>query len=365
VSGSAFAVVPVVTGVRVGTFDLALSMSEDSLNMALGSLFERPSLRASVFSGRLRGSGLPLSVDWSIDRAPQVSLDPPTSAQWADAVKADLTVPEPAADALVVTIPVLSLLRERGDGSVDHSTTSVAAICVLTVTGSTIAIKPLAAVVDLSAALPVDRALLRAVIIPKALQIAAQLFTGLAIPVISVLNVGFTAPVLTIGRGRITGVANLVPKDLPAALDPAVHDNLTGPLALLLSREAMQQTATAGLASFAGATRSTTGSADFTVGTAGYSASVTVHGGSITVGPDPRRLSASLNLTTEAGAGVDVLDRIESAVVEAATTVGGALAGAATTAVSAVGDAATTAADAVADAASTVADAVVHAFDSY
>jgi hypothetical protein len=347
------------------TFDIALGMDEATLNRVIATLYQRPNLKSKLFSGREQTTilNVPVQVDWEVQAAPAVSLTAPDAQKWHTAILADGKAAQPSSNAFVVHLPMLKVGRTSSGSGRQETALPLDAICTAAIAGDRLSYNALAVCVDLSAASQTDQALYRAFIIPRILRMVATMLGQQHVPSLDFHGLKFGEAALYVGNGRIVGTANLAGKP-PAT--PADGSTLPGvPFFVLLSAEAMQRAGSMGAAGLRGKSAGTSGDSSFGIGKASYNASVTLTDISVSPSGDPTVVHASVGISAQASAGVDVLSGILNTVAGGATTAANTVAGGVTTAANTVAGGVTTAANTVASGVTTAANAVADAFHSY
>ena len=331
----------------MSNYDVAISMDQATLNRIVTSLFARPALRSKLFSGTQTATfaGVNATVGWEVQEAPVLNLQAPAPSMWQHAVKQDGGTQPPSANAFVLHLPKLKVSRNVSTGGVQETVVPLDVICTAGLANNQLRYNALAVVVDLSSASAFDQAIYKAIIIPKVLQMASSILGNQHIPNLDFHGTQFGPVVLSIGNGRIAGVANLAGK--PAPVNPSFDSIPSLPFAVLLSQQVVQQVAQQGSQGLQGKTANTGGSQSFGIGDASYNASLRIDRVSVTVSGDLTVAHAAVQLAASASAGVSVLSTIGGAVVSGATTAANAVANAGSTAVNAVADAGSTAVNAI------------------
>jgi hypothetical protein len=327
------------------SFDVALGMDERTLSEVLASLYDRPSLKARIFSGtqQIHEMGISTMVSFEVEAPPVVRLMPPSSDQWNRAIKRDGSAVQPTANAMVVMLPKLKLSRPKSDGTLQEGVISLDAIVTVTIVDQRLSYDALAVVIDLSGATPLDRIIYRKVVIPMALDAVDRAFGQPHIPNIAFRGLSFGPIALQVGDGRVVGIANLAGKP-PAGPQPD-HALPHEPFFILLSREALQIACQSGTADLVGRTDGTSGSANFGIGTATYEGRVRVDDIAVRVEDDPTTVDVAVAVSASAQAGVDVIDQIWDGI----KTGGNAVADAGKTAVDTIGNTAKDVGNTIAD----------------
>jgi hypothetical protein len=308
----------------MSNYDVAISIDQATLNRVIATAFGRQSLRSKLFSGRqtITFQGVQVTVGWEVQQVPTLSLTPPSTQQWQNAIKQDGGAAQPMQNAFVVNIPQLKVTMENTSGKIEEATTSVEAICTISINAlnNKLSLDPVALVVDLSQASAFDKVIYRTFLIPQVLHMADSLLSDEQFPDIDFKGIRFGPAVLIVGTGRIVAIANLQGKPAPSA--PPADSFPDGPLYILLSREAMQQVVSRGTQDLRGKRVSASGSRDFTVGKANYNVSLQFDSVSASLTNDLTVVNASLGVSVSASAGVDVVSAIGGTIVNAAKTVG-------------------------------------------
>jgi hypothetical protein len=286
-------------------FDIAISMGEGLINKALQVMYDRPTLRGSLFSGSqgFDVEDASMSVQWALSEAPHATLSVPTSDQWKNAVKAGGETAAPEDDAFILRLPSTTLGLSGGASSGQGKTRDFDLICTARIDNNEAALKAVAIVVEeMSTAPMIDRAMYR-VLLPKLLDAANGALAGAELPNIS-LPISFGPANLRILAGRIVAVARL---DGAAAPEPP-ENFPADEFAVLLSPAAIQRAIDLAMPTLQNLSESTNGSTGFGIGRAEYSASISLTGLTAQVDQaDPTRLHAQTNASLSAGAGVDLL----------------------------------------------------------
>jgi hypothetical protein len=301
-------------------FDVAIGMDESGLNQVLGELFQRPGLRKDLFSGSQSANilGAAIQVDWSVEQAPTVHLSAPTPDQWKHAIKADGAVAAPTVNALTMHFPQFKITRKAASGPDQTATVALDVICTINIQSDNLIVSALAVSVDLSAASAFDQVLYKSVIIPRILNLVGTAFGVEHLPNVNFEGLQFGPIALTVGSGRVAGVANLAGKPTPPAPDPGTLPNAK--FFLLLGRDALQQTAQKGAAGLVGHSATSSGSRGFGLGNASYNGSVRLDSVSVQVGGDPTVINAQVAIGAEASAGVSLLGGIPGQIVDGLKT---------------------------------------------
>ena len=289
----------------MSNYDLLVGMHQDRLNLIANQVYASDSLRKSLFSGSESGnySGTAYSLHWSVDAAPKLSLRTPTTAEWSQAIKADGNTVAPQSGAFIVELSKLSIkLTTNSTDNID-TTIPVTAICTATADGTTLSVKALAVIVNLSQATAFDQFIISKVLVPAILNMLNQVLAGVQIPQISFAGISLTPPVVEINNGYLLTAFNLVKDGTPSIGNAALP---TDSFFMLLSNELVQSTVDYEVrTNIQGQKYSQTGSES----AAGFSANYHVWGQiksiSVTTTSNPVKLHANASLTMSASAGID------------------------------------------------------------
>lgn len=291
----------------MSNYDLAVSMDQATLDRVIATLFARPSLRRKLFSGSqsIDVLGAPVTVDWEVQQAPQLSLRPPSAQQWQNAIKQDGGTPQPTEGAFVVRVPKLKVSRKSASGETGQATISPEVIVAARTRNRRLSLEPVAVVIDLSRASEADKQIYRNVVVPQVLRMAGAVLSDAPIPTIQYQGVAFGPPAFAVGNGRIVAVANLRGEPVPAAPSPATMPG--GSFYVLLDRQVLEQTARRIARELQGESASTSGSQGFGVGRARYRASVRLERVSASMSRDLTTVEASVRVSARANARVKIL----------------------------------------------------------
>jgi hypothetical protein len=283
----------------MSSYDLAISMDQTTLNGTLSQTFGLPRL-AHLFTGQLNETvlGKPATVTWTIQQAPQISLAQPTTAQWKAAIDAAGGAPTPVTNAGILTLPALKLVFSY-DGESGNTTIPASVIWTWAVSGGTLTLTPLAAIVDTSGMSPAAQTIVQYIVLPLVMQQAQTYVKTIALPSVQYGGLNFGTPAAAITADRVIMVAAVAGQPTPAIPDASTLPS--DPLFIQVSQNALQSAATAHLNALIGQSKSFSGSKYG----ADYSGSVTLQNGTITLGtPDPTQVSGTVGYGLTASASV-------------------------------------------------------------
>lgn len=324
----------------MASYDLAVSGDVTLLNNSVQTLYNRPSLRAKLFTGSTTQQimGANTTVSWNVLVPPVFSFEAPSDQVWTASVDANGAAPARVPNAFTVAFPQVQVSQQAPKTSLQQAVTSVTAICVLQTSGGSAGPKTIAAMANLTGASEIDRAIYTQIIIPQSINTANAMLSGLVLPQITFHNLSFGTPAFAIGSGRCVMVANLAGSSAPAA--PAPDSVPAGPLVVLLSPAAMQQIVNIAAAGLPGQSANTSGSQNFGLGSASYSASIQVNSISATVDPqNPRSINANVSLQASANAGITILGGVVGDIVHGIETAAEAVASGVSSVISDIGHA--------------------------
>jgi hypothetical protein len=305
-------------------YDVAISLKQSILNQLIDLLFNRPTLKDQLFRGSQTATlaAVSVTVEWEIQQPPKVMLSPPDIAQWQKAIKQNGDALPPVQNAFVIHFPALNVSRQKLSGEPDEETIALDVIGVASLTNNQLVLTPIAAVVDLSHAKPLDRLIFKTILIPQVLQIAGTMLSHQQMPRLDFQGVQFGSPVLTIGNGQIIVAANLAGKSPPATPSFSQLPNTNAPFYVLLSRAVMQQIADREIQCLQGKSVATSGTESFGLGRANYRASATLNTVAVQPLSAPASVQAHIGVEISASAGVDIFSVISDRVTDTVDTVG-------------------------------------------
>ncbi len=235
------------------SFDVALGLTNATVNRALAQLYAKPDARNKFFKGSKTVG--PVTINYDIQEPPTVSLDgPPADGwdKWKDAIDNNgVTDDKPVPAAADNPFQVRFTQFEVSSGSDTGTAPLVIVFCTSSLAGTKVTFDPQKAWLDESKVPGWTKIILNAAI-GVALQKAEQQLAGLDIPPLSFGTAGVTVdlgdPVATIGGGRLLLLANLKSKKDPP--DPAGFTWPQQDLFGLLSTDVMNQVAGGAAAKF-------------------------------------------------------------------------------------------------------------------
>lgn len=343
-------------------FDLAICIGQDKLNEITQRLFAIPDFQRQFIdqSETADIDGVGLTVTWSLLQPPVIVLSPPSPDQWRAAIKADGSAPAPEDDAFMLTLPAVRIQRSQASGEAQETTIPLTVVGTASVANNDAVLAPLAVIVDLSGASPLDRGVYRKVIIPNLLRMAGEALRHYDLPAISFPQLSFGAATLKVAPGRILAIANLA--DNPAPLPPPPDYLPGGAFTMLLSAGAIQRVLDAALPGLSNQRRDISGSQGFGIGDARYDASITLRDLRGFVDPNaPTQIHLVTRADMSASAGVSLLGGIFGHITDGVNAVGDV----AKQGANAVADTATTVGNTIADGATSAFNAVKNTFSSY
>jgi hypothetical protein len=284
-------------------FDLIVGMDSSTINRAIAQLYKRGDLRSSLFRGSERQNidGTNFVVQWDIQAAPEISLIPPTDQEWRSSFKADGSTPQPTQNAFILNFSQVRIMETEPESK--EVTIPVKSICTANISENRLTIQVLSLLIDLSHASKIDQLLYKRIIIPKVLNIATSLLSGIAIPILSFYNVSLTSPVVSIQSNRLILFANLTDRPLSAVCGGNWPDK---PLFILCSSRLVQRIGYVASGAARGKTFSYSGDEDFEIGDASYNASGTINQVSTAVTGDLTVLNCWLNASANVSASVSL-----------------------------------------------------------
>ncbi|HEY3364147.1 MAG TPA: hypothetical protein VGK74_03710 [Symbiobacteriaceae bacterium] len=315
----------------MSTCDVIICVDQATLGGIVAALYGRPSLRDKLFRGSRAVDVLGVNVNVTFDvlQPPVISLNSPTDEQWRLGITKDGNPAQKAPNAVVVHFGQVKVGKQREAGGYDETTTAFDAICTIGLANNTLAIDPLAVIVDLSHASPDDQIIFPAVVIPQILQMVGTMLSGEHLPDINFQGIRFGDVVLSVGGGRLAAVANLAGKPAPGA--PLLDSLPPGQFYLLLSPAVMQSFADSAAAGMNGKQLPPqSGSQGFGVASAEWNANARLDHVSARVSPaDMTSLDLAVTVSIDASAGVNILgplgdlvNKAGNAIVDAGKTVG-------------------------------------------
>lgn len=308
-------------------YDLLISLSETTLNQTVATLCQRQSIKNKLLKGNQQTTlgEIAVTVGWEVQQVCVVHLTPPSAQQWQTAIKGDKNTSESTENTFVIDFPRLKVTRKQSSGELESSTTSLSAICTLTVKNNKVRFQPIAADVDLSQASDFDRQFTYPlVIIPQILKLADSLLAEIPLPKINFQGIQFGSTVVTVGNKRLALVANLLGKATPER--PSIESLPDGVFYVLLSQKALQKMADQGVKGLRGKSDGKSGQESFGIGKAQYNARIRLDDVSANLNAhDLTTVKTTISTSISASAGVDVLSVVGDKIVDAGKEVGEAI----------------------------------------
>jgi len=283
--------------------DLIIGMNSDRLNQAIGKIFSNSGIRERLFSGSQRSSFNDVSFvgKWVIEAPPVLELRAPTGDEWNNSIKADGNEAIPREDAFITNLHKLNVALSTSDSN-RQTVIPVQAICTVDADGKNFSLHAHAAIIDLSAASPMDQFFAKAVIIPQVLSAVNQTLKGIALPVPALPGVSLTSPEVSIQNNRLLISYNMVEHGQPAA--PVSVPDL--PFFILASQPVEQALVNYIVTSqIQGKRFSKNGSEGGGGFSAEYNANGRVDNIQVRTTNDPTMLSAEVSLSMNASAGIN------------------------------------------------------------
>lgn len=171
----------------MSNFDVAVGMTQTALDSTLADLFKNPVAKSKLFSGEVTkslGSLGEVKMVYEIIKAPTIVLKPPTSKQWGEAHKIKKGEKLPTGN-------VFQLLMSDVKGTVTYEGTdpikaegAIYVYGVFEVANNRLSLTPKAVWIDESKFSAWDKVIVNGILIPKILEIADSLLSGIPLPAI-------------------------------------------------------------------------------------------------------------------------------------------------------------------------------------
>lgn len=202
----------------MSTYDIASGISQKCLNQILEDLYNNPIAKKKLFSysGKEKVDGLgDVSISFELKTAPIATLTAPTKEQWSKAINPDKS-PQPTSNAFQINFPDV-------DGSVTIEGTDPLAgrgaleiYGQLKVNSDTVTLDMEAVYMDESSFSNWDKVIVNKVLIPKALEMANKMLTGIPIPKIPTFEgISFETPIISIVDQHIVAATVLKNRGTP------------------------------------------------------------------------------------------------------------------------------------------------------
>ena len=177
------------------------------MDTAVAQLFANQDFRNAVFSGTQNDSfeGQSFTASWSIGAPPSFDLRSPATDEWNNSLKADGTQTMPTPNCFIININALNVNLVLA-GVPKQSTIQLSAVCSASTSGNAVALHADAVIIDLSNSKPIDKYMIKHILIPKVLDFANTTLKGMHIPIPSFMGVTLTPPSISIlNKSLITG----------------------------------------------------------------------------------------------------------------------------------------------------------------
>lgn len=219
-------------------YDLAVSMDEATINSLLAQTFGLSRL-AGLFTGTMTQeiAGVTATVTWTVQQAPQIGLTAPTSTQWNQAIDSQGGNPEAVPNAGILSLPALNIQYTYG-GATGGTTLPATAIWTWSMSGGSLTLAPLAAIVDTSGMSSTEQTIVSFVVLPLVMEQAGTYTKTIALPTIDQYGASFGTPNFNIADDRLIMVAAVTGEPAPAVPDASVLPS--DPLFIQISQRALQ-----------------------------------------------------------------------------------------------------------------------------
>jgi hypothetical protein len=268
---------------KMNEFDVIIGMDAATLNQAIGRLYRRDDLRATLFRGSRTQSieDTVFTVQWDLQAAPETVLESPADRDWRMSITADGGTAHPVANAFYLKFPRVRLVQSAPE---THETTiSARAICAAGTNGNQLNIQVIALLIDLSGASKTDQFFYKRMIIPEILNLATALLSGLTLPTLAFANIALTPPLIAIQSNRLLAFANLAERPLSARSDGNWPNQ---PWFILCSPRLVQRIGDFAAGTVRGKTFNHPGHQNFEIGVASYRAAGIINEACTTVTAD-------------------------------------------------------------------------------
>ncbi|MCP4217038.1 MAG: hypothetical protein GY765_20490 [bacterium] len=285
-------------------FDVIIGMDSSTINKAIAQLYNRSDLRNRVFKGSVSQPimGVTVTADYDVQQAPLVYLQSLTNAKdWQQCIKADGSAPQPTSNSFFLNFPKLKITQTTPQSQ--EATIYVKTICTANISGNTLTFKAVAVLIDFSGLNQNTVTMYKAMIIPKVLQMANSIVSGISLPSLNFEGISLTTPGISIQSERLIVASNLSGRALTPIGSSGWPDK---PFFILCSPRMLQQLGNVAAGQAKGKNFSTSGSKGFTVGDASYSAGGTINSISVSPSPDLTVMNCRIGIGAHCSADVSI-----------------------------------------------------------